>query len=103
VIVLPANTLDQPLRGFEPLRLLLAQMARDQKKDIIVGIKERNSSGVWQGARIFSADKFNKDTDYVKYRLLPIIEYTPLTFLNALLPNAVKQQLNGNDANLKAS
>jgi apolipoprotein N-acyltransferase len=101
ILVLPADTLDQPRRGFEPLRLQLAQIARDQKKDIIAGIREKSNAGIWDGVRIFSADKFNKDTDYMKYRLLPLAEYSPISFLNALIPNAFRERVSGGQEHIR--
>jgi apolipoprotein N-acyltransferase len=102
LVVLPADTLDQPRLGFEPLRQQLAQMALTQKKDFVSGLREKNSDGIWDGVRIFSADKFNKETDYMKYRLLPLTEYTPISFLGGLIPSVLKEHISGGEEHLKA-
>jgi apolipoprotein N-acyltransferase len=102
IIVLPACFANGPLQSSGALTAKLAALAASQKKDVMVGWRQRFDSGIQDGVHIFSADRTNIDSDYTKFRLLPAIESTPLTFLDSMLPAAVKQHFSGGDDHIKA-
>jgi apolipoprotein N-acyltransferase len=102
LVILPADVLDTARGTQDPLRLQLRSMALEQKKDIVVGFREKSSSGIWDGVRLYSADKFNRDSEYAKYRLVPLAEYTPVSFLSGLLPESLRRSLSGGDSHVIA-
>jgi len=94
VLVLPAGVIGGERRGFEPLKNELAKLAAAEKKDIVLGMREVASGGFADVVRVFSAQSV-AETPYIKYRLVPFAEYTPLGPLGSIVPESIKNKLLG--------
>ena len=101
VLVLPADVLGRSANNTDPLKMLLPKLAAAQKKDVIVGSKEEGSGGVSEGVRVFSPTA-KAEEPYLKYRLVPFAEYTPLGPIGWLVPEALREKLTGGKVHVRS-
>lgn len=102
LIVLPSDILDSTRRSSEPLRHLLPALTRSQRKDVVVGLREGRDEAAYGGVRVLSTDTSIKAHDYVKYRLLPFVEYTPFALLRNLVPDVLRTKVTGGIPNVQS-
>lgn len=94
IVVLPARVIGGDNRGSEPLLAELPAIARTEMKDVIVGARRVSRDGTADTVHIYRSNSAN-EPDYLKYRLVPFAEYTPLGPLGALMPAGVREKLQG--------
>lgn len=102
VIVLPAGVIGTEGRGLEPLRSELPKIAATEIKDIVLGTRQIEGDGYADTVRVFRPDG-KLQPPYIKYRLVPFVEYTPLGPLGAIVPDAVQQKLRGGKAHVQST
>ena len=101
VLVLPAGVLGRTATGGDLLKTALPKLAATQKKDVMVGSHEESTGGVAEGVRIFSPTA-KAEEPYLKYRLVPFAEYTPLGPLGWLVPEALRERLTGGKMHVRS-
>lgn len=94
LLVFPAAVVGGENRGAEPLAANLAKLAKDQKKDVLLGANESTSDGVAETVRLFSPVPSKSDT-YIKYRLVPFVDYSPLGLFGTLLTGGISDKVTG--------
>lgn len=103
LIVMPAGYTNGPFRNSGALTSKLSALAIAQKKDVIVGWQMRSDSGIQDGVHIFSANPKNAESDYTKYRVLPLVESQSSSVLEALLPAALRERLSSGETHVKSA
>lgn len=102
IIFLPAGVLGGETRGAEPLRAELPKTATTELKDIVVGMRESTSDTFANLATVISQDG-HRERPYMKYRLVPFAEYTPLGPLAAIAPKALQEKISGGKPHARAN
>jgi apolipoprotein N-acyltransferase len=94
IVFLPAAVLGGDNRGAEPLLAQLPHIASTEKKDIVLGMRDIHSD--WRADEVtVIAQDGHRERPYVKYRLIPFAEYTPLGPLSAVVPSGLQAKLSG--------
>lgn len=101
LIVLPAGVIDRERQGSQWLAGMLPRLAHDEKKDVIVGARELINGGVADSIHLFGPLS-PKSQVYVKYRLIPFAEYTPLGPFGTLLSGGLSGKLAGGKPHVSA-
>lgn len=94
LVFLPAAVLGGETRGAEPLLSELPRIASSQKKDIVLGMRDVHADWHADEVTVIAQDG-HRERPYIKYRLVPFAEYTPLGPLSAVVPSALQAKLSG--------
>jgi apolipoprotein N-acyltransferase len=102
IVFLPAGVLGGETRGLEPLRSELPKIATSELKDIVLGVRESRSDSVADLVKVITQNG-HLEPSYMKYRLVPFAEYTPLGPLAAIVPQGLQQKLLGSKPHARAN